>query len=152
MTATEVDGKKVIAVEPVLTPLSTPDNSIFYKQTVLLLLEDDTEVYGCNHAGCSYASTRIGSVRSHLVVHNGSRKKRESGSIKDDSSHLAGLEELTLAEIMELASEQLRADTTVLDKVREDRDSWKARAKEAESKLVKVKKAWQSLTGDDPTS
>lgn len=157
MTATEYQGRKVIATEAVLTPLSTPQNPVTYKQTVLLLLDDDTEVYGCNHDGCGYASERIGSVRSHLVVHNGPRKKstgrppKASVLLDYPVGQIAiDMRELTLDDILGLADQQLQQDQSVLVKLRDDRDAWKQRAKDAEGKLNKVKKAWQALTGDDP--
>lgn len=154
MTATEVDGKKVIATEPVLTPLSTPEFPIYYKQTVRLLLDDNTETYACNHSDCTFSSVRIGSVRSHLVVHNGPRKKPSGRTAKvtdDPIGNLAiDLRDLTLDDILSLADQQLQQDTTVLDKLREDRDTWKERAKAAEATLKKVKTAWLALNGNDP--
>lgn len=68
MTATRVNGIAVIASEPAESPISRPGKTIYFKQIVKLLLENDTEAYGCIH--CDWTANESARVRSHLKKHS----------------------------------------------------------------------------------
>lgn len=130
MTATVVDGKAVVATEPAISPLSTDEKPVHFKQFVRLLLDDESEVYGCVH--CDFTDAAWTRVRSHLGIHgNGRRSGRpRKEPVLADSEVLA----LTLGELIERARQAEHRIDVVLQ-LQEDRDRWKARAKDAERRL-----------------
>lgn len=122
MTATHVDGKKVVSDEPRTAPFADrAGNPIYQPQTRVLTLDDSTIVYGCAH--CDYTSSNPNSIRPHLSKHN-SRRTRTS-----DSGVLA----LPLAELM--------ARLDKLDAITEEAHQWKARALAAERRLKQLRTA-----------
>lgn len=159
MTATEYEGKQVVAAEPALSPITTnAGESVFFRQIHKLLLDDGTEVFGCIH--CDYVRPQIGSIRPHLKKHT--PKKLVEGKSNDPAGDayykqvVTDFRHLTLDDILGLADRWLRegpeiesGHQAVLDNLREDRDNWKARAREAEKKLAAGQKALQVMLGQN---
>lgn len=71
MTAKQVNGIEVIATEAVLSPLSTPEKPVRFKNILQLLLADETTVYGCGKEGCEFTDEKPGRVRLHFRSHDG---------------------------------------------------------------------------------
>jgi hypothetical protein len=138
MKVTEVDGHSVIAVEPVASPLSTPERPVWFSRINRLLLADDSVVYGCAVDDCGYAADAVGQVRSHLRVHRKPRKaavaaekvKREAGNALD----------MTIRQLLALADANQALNGTV-SRLIDDRNEWKARARKAEASLAVLRKA-----------
>lgn len=121
MTATVVDGKKVIADEGAPSPVG---NGLTFKSIRTLLLDDGSTIFGC--VDCDYTAEKTGSVRSHRVKH---AKKPRRPAVGSKSSTVVGL----ARELERLSSE--------LEQVGEDRDRWKARATKAERSLETLRRA-----------
>lgn len=130
MTATEVNGLKVVETEAAHSPLSTPDKPVYFKRIVQLLLEDGNTTYGCVH--CDYTSPQLGSVRAHLPSHNRAQINPRKGT-KVLSAEAAPLMDLTIRELFDAVLQ-----------VRES-DSWKERALKAETRLAEFRKAAEVL-------
>lgn len=141
---------KVVATEPVLSPLSGDNGrEIYFKRIVKLLLEDGTELYGCTE--CEYVAEKVGSVRPHLSKHGARKTGRPSNDERSVQENARVMAELTLADILELADRALVAENdhdTVRQRLLEERDSWKERAKAAEGKLKKLQAAFGALNGE----
>lgn len=135
MTATTVNGRAVVATEEPESPLSTPEAPITYKQVLRLLLDDESVVYGCAH--CDHTADSVAKVRAHLHVHTG---KKIAGRPPKTPSVPADVLALTLAELVERA-QRGEAQFDVVFKLQEDRDHWKARAKDAEKRLNTLRNA-----------
>lgn len=127
MTATHVNGVRVIESAPAASPLSKPGKPVHFKQVLHLLLEDDTETYGCLH--CDYTAAGPGQVRAHLAVHTGRRLGAKPGPRPKKPVPA----DLTLSDLLERVRN--------LDRVTTERDEWKRRAKDAERKLAALRKA-----------
>ena len=136
MTATFVNGLEVVADDPVLSPLSTPENPIFYKRIRLLLLSDGTTVYGCTE--CDVTGTSMPHVRSHLRVHNEPKPHRAPKSSAPPPLNGAG--SMTLAEVVDLAH-RMETQAQHIGRLMDDRDHWRERAKKAEKALDVLRKA-----------
>lgn len=67
MTASRVDGREVIAAEPAKSPLSKPGSPIYFRKILKLLLDDSSEVYGCQK--CAYTAPSSMQVVAHLSKH-----------------------------------------------------------------------------------
>lgn len=126
MTATSVDGVRVVADEP--TPAPMRDNAgtpVLWQQTRTLRLADGRTVYGCAH--CEYTSANMRSIRPHLNKHRGERGLGDLGS-------LGGL---TLAEVVARLAER--------EQLVVDRDQWKRRAERAERSLSTLRNALRGV-------
>lgn len=156
MTATQVNGVKVVASEPATTNLASADRPIYFKQVVKLLLEDGTEVYGCVH--CDYTNEKKSSLRPHLGAHaqrkNKADQKSEVGRLAEDLANLPLEEILDWAQIGidhvnkdDKPDPQVERQAKLIDKLMEEREEWKARAKLAESQISKAAAAFKQLTG-----
>jgi hypothetical protein len=126
VTATEVDGKAVIAVEPAKSSFRGSDGErVSFRQMLRLLLDDGSEVYGCLH--CDYTSPNLNSVRPHLNKH---RKAKQL----DEAEELAAVGVgLSLAQI----TRALRSHERTVN----DLEEWKRRALTAERQLRLLRKA-----------
>lgn len=63
MTATEVNGVKVVESTPMKSPLWRPDHEVYFKGTIELMLADGTMTLGC--VDCNYTDTKVGRIRMH---------------------------------------------------------------------------------------
>jgi hypothetical protein len=70
VTAASVNGIAVVASEPAEAAFKS--KKVLFKQILLLLLEDGTEVYGCLH--CDYTANSPVRVRPHLGKHTNRTK------------------------------------------------------------------------------
>jgi hypothetical protein len=144
VTATQVDGKQVVASEQVVSPLPNPDGSggfLHFKQIVkLLLLDDGSEVFGCVH--CEFTGGSYQKIGQHLRVHkppalNGHRSKL-AAPVADVLP-----EDMTIGELF---GQYQRAEALMaqLERLAESRNEWRARAQEAEKKIASL----QSIFGN----
>lgn len=167
MTATEVEGRRVIATEIIHSPLSKPESPKTFKQVVKLLLEDGTEMVGCAYDGCTYANDKIGVVRAHSTsVHSTRGERRKPGpkprpvlqlKARSNSAHTLGqlaydLKGLTLEDLLNLADQAIDAgskqeeyDNRALEKALRDVALWKLRARQAKAKLKNFANLIQSM-------
>jgi hypothetical protein len=132
VTATKVDGQLVIETEPVESPLSTPDRPVVFTRIMRLLLEDGREFYGCADGDCDYADLKMGNVRAHLKAHR-------TPAAKAAATRDATFEDMTIGEVLAIA-ETYGALNGALERMTEDRNAWKARARKAEASLATLKK------------
>ena len=130
MTATEVNGLKVVETDAPHSPLSTPENPVHFKQILRLLLEDGNTTYGCVH--CDYTSFQLASVRAHLPSHARGRVDPRKGT-KILSAEAAPLMDLSVRELFDAVLQ------------RRESDSWKERALKAEKRLADFRKAAEVL-------
>lgn len=119
MTATSVNGVAVIADEPARAPFT--NREVYFKQIRLLMLEDESTVFGCAH--CDYTAAGPGSVRGHLGTHG----KPRSRAVAKAAS------EMSISDLLKRLAE--------LDKLTAERDQWKARAVKAEQDLSAIRGA-----------
>ncbi|MEV6956573.1 hypothetical protein [Streptomyces sp. NPDC051183] len=165
MTATTVNGIKVLESERIEAPISTSTNPIYFKQARRLLLADETELYGCIH--CDFADTRIGVVRTHLKTHRptkapapqapskkptrASAKKTTAPATPDrpapESLTPASLASLNLGQLVERA-QAVTKTTKERDLARKERDAareelttWMDRTAKAERSLAAIRAA-----------
>lgn len=137
MTVTTVNGVEVVATEPVESPLSKGgDTPINFKRVRRLLLADDTEMYGCTE--CDHVGDTPMSVTAHLGhVHplrqraNGKHPKRTPALDPDT---------VTLGELL-AGYRRAEAMQESLDRMAEDRDQWRTRARDAERRLKMLRSA-----------
>lgn len=127
MTATTVNGHEVVADDPALSPLSTPEKPIYYKQIRQLLLGDGSVMFGCAH--CDFTTPHMVRVRPHLRVHAESAPVRV-GTVDDVMDNLR--------EVIEQRHAGLLA---AIERLSGERDEWKARAVKAEKSLATLRKA-----------
>lgn len=121
MTASEVGGHAVIAVEPAKSNWKGRDGEpLEYRQMLRLLLDDGTELFGCLH--CNYTHPSLHSVRPHLNKHRLSKH--------DEAATIGGL---SLAEIARALNSHERQSTEL--------EEWKRRALKAEGQLRTLRKA-----------
>jgi hypothetical protein len=121
MTASQVDGRAVIATERATSNITGHDGQpIRFKQILRLLLEDGTVLYGCAH--CDFTGPSPNNVRPHLNRHRRSKAANDT--------------------IAELAA-QLGTDRAELVR---DRDEWKARARKAEGELARLRRIIQGAS------
>lgn len=125
MTATHVDGRKVVEDEPARSPLYRDDRPVFFKQIRELLLDDGSVVFGCVH--CDYTAVSVGVVRPHLKAHGSRGPGRPKGTVARD------VNELSLAELLR----KVRG----LEQIEADRDAWRKRALDAERRLNTLRRA-----------
>lgn len=125
MTATHVDGRRVIEDQPAKSPLSTEDKTVRFKQIRELLLDDATIVYGCAH--CDFTADAVGKVRPHLKAHGARGPGRPRTAIKKD------VNELSLADLLRRVK--------LLEQVEAERDDWRKRALDAERRLRTLRRA-----------
>lgn len=146
MTATHVNGVEVVATEPVDSPLSTPENRIQFTRIVKLLLANDSEVHGCTE--CTFTAVRVGSVRSHLgQAHPSARANGRRGQHPEPptNGHAPDVNAMTIGELLNTGT-QVAALTVALERLANDRDDWKARAKAAEKRLNAMRNALGTLS------
>ena len=128
MTATHVNGNEVVADEPALSPLSTPDKPIYYKQIRQLLLGDGTVLFGCAH--CDFTTPVMFRVRPHLRRH---------------ADILATVKVDTVDDVMVVLREAIDKQNvgllTAIERLSGERDEWKSRALKAEKSLATLRKA-----------
>lgn len=123
MTASEVGGKAVIAVEPARSNWKGRDGEhLQFRQILRLLLDDGSEVYGCLH--CDYTHASPNSVRPHLNKHRQPKPEEEG----DDSAAA-----LSLAKVARVLRSHERTTAEL--------EEWKRRALTAERQLRLLRKA-----------
>ena len=128
MTATQVDGVPVVADEPAassLPPNPRTGQPVYFRQIRKLLLEDGRELFGCVH--CDFTSAAVASVRPHLVAH------RDPTALP--KGPVAGIDLLEVARRLE-----------AVERIQDDRDTWRRRALKAEAELRRIRKAFGSLS------
>lgn len=125
MTATHVNGRKVIEDAPARSPLSRPDAPMHFKQIRELLLDDGTLTYGCVH--CDYTAATAGKVRPHLKAHTGRGPGRPKSAVAQD------VNEMSLADLLRRVRQ--------LERVEAERDEWRKRALDAERRLNTLRRA-----------
>ena len=123
-------------MQPAEARISTPENRVTFKQTVLLLLEDGTELFGCAHEGCTYTHRLLEGVRPHLKVH-----KPKSPAEPMDLADLSVRDVLQLAASAQRLGTELKSTARERDRAIEDRDQWKQRAKTSEKQLRAIQSA-----------
>lgn len=143
MTATTVDGRKVITTEAALSPMKTKTGKdIAFSRILRLLLDDGTTVHGCRE--CDFTEPRLASVRAHLRSH-GPQTQPEAKPVPEPRSRRAtpdlnGLTHLTIAEL--LAMGQRSAGTAeALDRMTDDRNKWKSEATALKRDLTTIRRA-----------
>lgn len=125
MTATEVNGQAVIAVEPAMSNWKGRNGEhLQFRQILRLLLADGSEVYGCLH--CDYTHASPNSVRPHLNKH---RAAKLDGAPEEGDEAAS----LSLAKIARVLRSHERTTTEL--------EEWKRRALTAERKLRLLSKA-----------
>ena len=124
MTASEVDGKAVIAVESAKSNWKGRNGEhLEFRQILRLLLDDGSEVYGCLH--CDYTHASPNSVRPHLNKH-----RKPKAEVGDQDAEAAGL---SLAKIARVLRSHERTTAEL--------EEWKRRALTAERELRAIRKA-----------
>ncbi|MET8006290.1 hypothetical protein [Nonomuraea glycinis] len=124
MTATHVNGVAVIADEAAPSPLSRPDRPVSFPQIRRLLLEDDSETYGC--ALCEHTDPALGKVRYHLRSHPErvvSRRSRRADVSAD----------VSVRDLVALARSA--------ERLRKERDEWRQRALKLQRQLATAHRA-----------
>ncbi|MEU3904192.1 hypothetical protein AB0F20_10270 [Streptomyces goshikiensis] len=165
VTATTVNGIRILASEAVEAPISTPGKPVYYKQTRRLLLANDTQLYGCVH--CDFADPRIGTVRIHLKQHRSAATppaaaprsaparaaaKKAVGPTTTPAPEDTGLQDgllasLTLGQLIkraQAANEVIKERDLARkerDAAREELTEWMNRAAKAEHGLDTIRKA-----------
>ncbi len=132
-----VDGKKVVEERQVQSPLSREgENPVYFRRVVELVLEDGSSVFGCTE--CEYTNSSRTGVTTHLGIAHGTGKARRAAAQSD--SPIGHWEDVTLGEAVGMAR---RVDTlsNALDRMTEDRNEWKARARDAERDLGAIRRA-----------
>lgn len=125
MTATTVNGRTVIAVEKAETHLSKPGTPIYYRNIQRLLLDDESEVFGCVH--CDFTSLSAQGCYFHVrKVH-----PRHALPAKVPATSGPDLNGVTIADLL-TAGQQVEALSDALVRMTEDRNEWRARARAAE--------------------
>jgi len=134
-----IDGLRVLEREPVESPLSTPERPIYFTRILRLLLEDGSELFGCGAAGCEEVRETVQAVSVHLGVEH---PDPEKARIKSTDPLDMTLREVTevIGDMKELRTENIRL-TRENDRLKRDRNEWKARAKDAESDLTVIRNA-----------
>jgi hypothetical protein len=130
---TTVDGVAVIAEEQVESPLSTPERPIYFTRIKRFLLANETTVFGCSECGFTGATWHV--VRGHLTTNHSDRKPRS------ETVPLG----MTLGELLEQERRAAHLANQV-ERLLDERDEWKARAKEAERDLAAIRKALGVVT------
>lgn len=125
MTATHVNGRKVVEDAPAPSPLSRDDFPVYFKQIRELLLDDGTVTYGCVH--CDFTAVTAGKVRPHLKAHNGRGPGRPKTAVAQD------VNEMSLADLLRRVRD--------LERVEAERDEWRRRALDAERRLNTLRRA-----------
>ncbi|MFK0047974.1 hypothetical protein ACIQU4_28575 [Streptomyces sp. NPDC090741] len=123
-------------MQPAEARISTPDKPVTFKQTVLLLLEDGTEMFGCAHADCVYTHHTLEGVRPHLKVH-----KPTPPAEPTDPADMSVRDLLQLASSAEQIGAELKSTARERDRAIEDRDHWRRRAKSSERQLRTIQNA-----------
>lgn len=140
MTATEVDGIKVVEVNPVKSGLWKPEKPVFYTHTMELLLEDSRVVYGCGY--CEYTAEKPGTIRVHQKHY--CEVAPNSQANPNSANHNTPVDDTSLAELIgklldqpgpDLKAEvaKLRRDNTQL---KQQLGKWRDRALAAEKALA----------------
>lgn len=134
-----IDGLRVLEREPVESPLSTPERPIYFTRILRLLLEDGSELFGCGAEGCEEVRETVQAVSVHLGVEH---PDPEKARIKSTDPLDMTLREVTevIGDMKELRTENIRL-TRENDRLKRDRNEWKARAKDAESDLTVIRNA-----------
>lgn len=126
MVATEAFGQAVVGDEPTRSPITDrAGNPIVWQQTRTLTLADGSTAFGCAH--CDYVSRNPKSVRPHLSKHN---RRSSNGHGHNPAA--------------ELTVQQLLGQLAVLEELRADRDTWRARALRAEKSLRTLRSVLRS--------
>ena len=125
VTATHVDGRKVVEDQAAKSPLHTETRPVLFKQIRELLLDDGSVVYGCLH--CDYTAATIGIVRPHLKTHTGRGADRPRTAITRD------VDELSIGDLLRRVKSLEQAET--------DREAWRKRALDAERRLRTLRRA-----------
>lgn len=153
MTATQVNGIEVITAESVLSPLSTPDKPIRFKNILRLLLADDTTIYGCGKEGCDYTDEKPGRVRLHFRTHAGQKPQVRSAPKFERKTKEKGKPAVELPEPGDdespldfLAALQRVFDAP--DVSPEETEALKARIAELEKELAQVKEELSKAAGE----
>jgi hypothetical protein len=134
MTAATVNGRAVVSVEPVSSPLSAAGPPIAFRRVVKLVLDDGATAYGCTE--CDYTTDAMGRVRGHLKVHSDKpRKVRASNNGRVDVPLGATLGDLIGAH------RRAEALMAVVERQANELADWRARAKDAEKRLTTFRKA-----------
>ncbi len=141
MTAEHVNGVKVIDVLLAESPVKTPTGrTIHFKRMVELVLEDGSTVYGCTE--CDYTDSALGRIRSHLSREHWTRpvpRKVTGGARRSRPAATVDVAGLSVADLLNSAATQIEALNDALQRVAEDRNTWKARALKAERAMAKLK-------------
>lgn len=138
MTATEVNGLKVVSDEPTPAPFKTPKGkTVLWTQTRTLTLEDGSAVYGCQH--CDFTHASMHGVRPHLKVH---QSRPEFVRVDKELMNTVFVDGMTLGDLVARLSELMEIEA--------ERDRWYDRAVEAEYQLNRLRKALRSagITGE----
>jgi hypothetical protein len=130
-----VDGVQVIADEAVESPLSKPDQKIYFTRIRRLLLADETTVYSCTE--CDFTDAEMPMVRGHV----GSKhpKPRRANSAAAPQAQSLPMD-MTLGELLERArhSEALMA---TIERQADELAALRTRARKAEREIATIRKA-----------
>ena len=125
MTATHVDGRKVVQNKAAKSPLHSDTRPVLFRQIRELVLDDGAVVFGCVH--CDFTAAGIGVVRPHLKAHTGRGPGRPRTAITQD------VKDLSLGELLQLVKS--------LEKIEAEREAWRTRALDAERRLRTLRHA-----------
>lgn len=133
MTATTVDGRAVLKVEPLISNIKRRDGSrIPYARMGTLHLDDGSTVVGCLVDGCSFTHQGIGGVRHHVRSHN-----------SDNGRPLA---EWTIGELMALHTSNAGL-LKALKAMTDDRNAERRLRRAAERELATLRNTAAGLLG-----
>ncbi|MFF8786884.1 hypothetical protein [Streptomyces sp. NPDC015125] len=121
ITATTVNGLRVIDEMKTKSPLSTDEKTIYFTRIVCLVLEDKSAVHGCTE--CTFTGS-LGAVRLHL----GAQHPKAVSTVPRVSRD----------QLMGLSATQLLEKAASAERNARDRDYWKRRARKAEGKLRSI--------------
>lgn len=148
MTAQSVNGIKVLTTEPVDSYLKDKDgNPIPYKRISLALLEDNSTIYVCtDNDDCDFADESMGKVRAHIGWRHpadGVRRTRGDGLF---NVSVSALSEVTLGELVSTYSmSQSGGKDKQIEKLVEERNSWRTRALEAERDINAMRRVFRRI-------
>lgn len=141
MTAAMVNGRAVVATEPAASPLVNKSGPVLFTRIVRLLLDDGSESFGCTE--CDFSDARLGVVRQHVGRAHGPDGPADKPAPKNGRTpptakdhHLS----LTIGELLD-AGRQVAAMTEAIERLANDRDQWKDRARKAEKRLQTLRTA-----------
>jgi len=143
MTAEQVNGLKVVDVEPLQSPVKAPTGKpVFFTRIVTLLLEDGSTTLGCTE--CEYTDDKAGRVRHHLTTAHWNRDEpRKPTGFESYNAKRASTVDATTLSVADLIHSATRLQTLsdALERMVEERNDWKGRALKAERAMATLRKA-----------